>query len=50
MDLGRIGKSMEVKFEFPEQKISMIRVWNYNRGRIYNSKCVRQLEILLDGD
>lgn len=49
MCLGRVSKQMEVRIEIEEDKIAMIRVWNYNKGRIYNAKCVRQLEISLDG-
>lgn len=35
MCLEKINKNMEIKIEFKECKISMIRIWNYNKARIH---------------
>lgn len=46
----RVTKNMEIRLEFMESKIAMIRIWNYNKARTHSSKCTRNVEILLDGD
>ncbi|CAD8183635.1 unnamed protein product [Paramecium pentaurelia] len=50
MCIERIDKSMEITIKFNETKLSMIRIWNYNKGRTYRAKCVRNIEIVLDTD
>lgn len=45
MCVERLSKNMEIKIEFKETKLSMIRIWNYNKGRTYKNKCVRNIEI-----
>ncbi|CAD8126525.1 unnamed protein product [Paramecium sonneborni] len=50
MCIERIDKNMEITIKFNETKLSMIRIWNYNKGRTYRAKCVRNIEIVLDTD
>ena len=50
MCIERIDKSMEITIKFNDTKLSMIRIWNYNKGRTYRAKCVRNIEIVLDTD
>ena len=50
MCLERVSKNMEIRIEFKETKLAMIRIWNYNKGRTYKNKGVRNIEMLLEND
>ncbi|KAF4527611.1 hypothetical protein B566_EDAN016297 [Ephemera danica] len=43
------GMEHNIKLEFAKQeKIALIRIWNYNKSRIYSNRGVRNVEISLD--
>ncbi|XP_062848566.1 katanin-interacting protein isoform X2 [Trichomycterus rosablanca] len=44
------GKSCEIRLDLGEKRrLAMIRVWNYNKSRIYSVRGVKDVEMLLDG-
>lgn len=45
MCLEKINKNMEIRIEFKECKISMVRIWNYNKARIHCQKGAKILDL-----
>lgn len=44
------GSTCEIRFDLGrKRRLAMIRIWNYNKSRIYSLRGVKDVEMLLDG-